>query len=136
NVWLLVDVHNEQEFACKVLNRDVWYDERIKTLIRENFIFWQVPMKSEEGERFLNFYPVEKWPSYCVIDPRTGERLVTWDTTDADVVYQLLNDFLGDRPNPNDADEPKQTVAEVSKNISKIELNGKPGSTSGKLMVS
>jgi thioredoxin-related protein len=42
NRWILVNIQNNQEFKCQVLNRDVWSDQRIKTLIKENFVFWQV----------------------------------------------------------------------------------------------
>jgi hypothetical protein len=45
NRWLLVDLNNPLEFKCQMLNRDVWSDERIKTLVRENFVFWQVRTK-------------------------------------------------------------------------------------------
>jgi hypothetical protein len=38
----MLNVQNQQDFACQVLNRDVWKDETIKEIIRANFIFVQV----------------------------------------------------------------------------------------------
>jgi hypothetical protein len=45
--WLLVNVQNVLEFSCQILNRDIWSNKAIKTVIKEHFIFWQV--------RFLSF---------------------------------------------------------------------------------
>ncbi|OUC42737.1 UBX domain protein [Trichinella nativa] len=42
NRWLLVNVQDPQQFACQVLNRDVWSCSAIRDLIENNFIFWQV----------------------------------------------------------------------------------------------
>jgi len=38
----MVNVQNVREFVCQVLNRDVWSDPRVKAIVKENFIFWQV----------------------------------------------------------------------------------------------
>ena len=40
--WLMVNVQNVMEFSCQILNRDVWSNKAIKTVIKEHFIFWQV----------------------------------------------------------------------------------------------
>lgn len=42
NRWLLVNVQNQQEFACQVLNRDVWPNEQIREIIKDHFVLWQV----------------------------------------------------------------------------------------------
>lgn len=38
----MINIQNVQDFACQCLNRDVWSNEAVKTIIREHFIFWQV----------------------------------------------------------------------------------------------
>ena len=43
--WLLVNIQDAGEFQCQVLNRDVWSNEAVKTILREHFIFWQVSKK-------------------------------------------------------------------------------------------
>lgn len=40
--WLLVNIQNVTEFQCQVLNRDVWSNEEIKKIIKQNFTFVQV----------------------------------------------------------------------------------------------
>jgi thioredoxin-related protein len=42
NKWLLVNIQDAGEFQCQTLNRDVWSNDAVKTIIREHFLFWQV----------------------------------------------------------------------------------------------
>ena len=46
NKWLMINIQNVQDFACQCLNRDVWSNEAVRTIIREHFIFWQVRLMS------------------------------------------------------------------------------------------
>ncbi|XP_021940462.1 UBX domain-containing protein 7 isoform X5 [Zootermopsis nevadensis] len=39
--WLMVNVQNVLEFSCQILNRDIWSNKAVKTVIKEHFIFWQ-----------------------------------------------------------------------------------------------
>jgi hypothetical protein len=39
--WLLVNIQNDDDFACHALNRDVWRDELVENLVREGFVLWQ-----------------------------------------------------------------------------------------------
>lgn len=73
NKWLLVNIQNGAEFACQVLNRDVWSHQTVKDIIKEHFIFWQVYHDTYEGQRYVQFYHVTKLPHVAIIDPRTGE---------------------------------------------------------------
>ena len=40
--WLLVNIQDAGEFQCQTLNRDVWSNDAVKTIVREHFLFWQV----------------------------------------------------------------------------------------------
>ncbi|KRX87901.1 UBX domain-containing protein 7, partial [Trichinella pseudospiralis] len=71
NRWLLVNVQDPQQFACQVLNRDVWSCSAIRDLIENNFIFWQVMQNTTDGQRFTNYYNVHFFPHIAIIDPRT-----------------------------------------------------------------
>ena len=42
NRWLLVNIQDVKEFACQMLNRDVWSHQAVKGIIGEHFVFWQV----------------------------------------------------------------------------------------------
>lgn len=114
--WVMVNIQNVAEFSCQVMNRDVWSQKRIKTLVKENFLFLQVIliilckirrtnimhsytsfqlyMDSEEGQRYMTFYKVNQWPYVAVLDPRTGELMVEWNYSDASTYETLINEFL------------------------------------------
>lgn len=42
NKWLMVNIQNVQEFACQVLNRDLWSNQAVKEIVSAHFVFWQV----------------------------------------------------------------------------------------------
>jgi len=93
--WLLVNIQNVQEFSCQILNRDLWSNQNVRSLVNEHFIFWQVYNDSEEGERYMQFYKVLEWPYIAVVDPQTGENLVVWHVSDPVTFCDLVNQFLG-----------------------------------------
>ncbi|RXG54186.1 UBX domain-containing protein 2 [Armadillidium vulgare] len=99
----MVNVQNSSEFSCQVLNRDVWSNSAVKTIINEHFIFWQVYHDSEDGLRYMTFYPVNNWPYVAVIDPRTGEKLVEWHKIDAVSFCDLITEFLTAQPTMDDS---------------------------------
>nr|CAB3267482.1 UBX domain-containing protein 7-like [Phallusia mammillata] len=92
--WLIVNVQNIREFVCQVLNRDVWSNSSVKSLIKEHFVFWQVYSDSSEGERFMNFYSVTEWPHVSILDPRTGGRLAMFKEFTKESVISQLTDFI------------------------------------------
>ncbi|XP_060079385.1 UBX domain-containing protein 7-like [Ylistrum balloti] len=96
--WLMVNIQNVQEFACQALNRDVWSNSSVKSIIKSKFIFWQVYHDSEEGGKYTQFYKVNNWPYVSIIDPRTGENMVTWDKLDPIIFCELANEFLAENP--------------------------------------
>ena len=43
----------------------------------------------------MNFYPVKEWPHVAILDPRTGQKLVTWSTIkDGNTFCDLVTEFL------------------------------------------
>jgi len=107
--WLVVNIQNVSEFACQCLNRDVWSNPIVKNIIRDNFLFLQLYMDSEEGQRFMNFYKIKQWPYVAVLDPRTGELMVEWNYPDCATYITVLTEFVNssswgdedtDVPNP------------------------------------
>ena len=53
NKWLMVNIQNVQEFKCQVLNRDIWSNATVKTLVKKHFIFWQVGSGNVYNDRSL-----------------------------------------------------------------------------------
>lgn len=101
NRWLMVNIQNSQEFSCQVLNRDVWSNPAVKSLINKHFIFWQVYSDSVDGERYMHFYKLTDFPYIAVIDPRTGEKLIVWHHVDATALCELIDVFLKEYSSPN-----------------------------------
>lgn len=73
--WLLVNVQCDSEFSSHALNRDVWRDELVESLIREGFIFWQSMDISQDGYTYAQHYKVKAFPHVSIIDPRTGRLM-------------------------------------------------------------
>ncbi|XP_042573949.1 UBX domain-containing protein 7-like isoform X2 [Cyprinus carpio] len=96
NKWLMINIQNVQDFACQCLNRDVWSNDAVKNLIREHFIFWQVYHDSEEGQRYIQFYKLNKFPYISILDPRTGQKMVEWNQLDVSSFLDQVTGFLSE----------------------------------------
>lgn len=107
NRWLLVSIHADNEFACHVLNRDVWSDELIEELVLAGFVFWCREDKSEEGREFISRYKVVGAPYLGLIDPRTGGLVKCFVGTkgvpsSAEGMAERLQDIMSSYPTPSD----------------------------------
>lgn len=100
--WILVDVQNPSVFYCQVLNRDIWKDEGIKDLVKENFLFMQYSSDDPRGSQYVQYYfPLREsedaYPHIAIVDPRTGEQVKVWSgppvPKPADFLMQLV-EFL------------------------------------------
>ncbi|CAK7912221.1 UBX domain-containing protein 5 [[Candida] anglica] len=90
--WLLVNIQDATEFTCQVLNRDFWSSSRVKTAVRENFVFLQYQNDSPNGYNYTNFYATDKFPHIAILDPMTGERVYRWTDGEVPSVDQWLAD--------------------------------------------
>lgn len=104
NRWLIATIHNTSEFQCQVLNRDVWSNAAIQELIRQRFVLWQAYSDSEDGRRFMTLYNIESGPNISIIDPRTGEKEMSWQKIEADAFKEIASDFLERHPAPSESD--------------------------------
>jgi Thioredoxin-like len=51
--WMLVNLQSDDALACHRLNRDVWRDDAVESIVKENFVFWQkVRSKNRWVKRF------------------------------------------------------------------------------------
>ena len=100
NRWLLVNIQNPQEFACQILNRDVWSNQQIQEIVKDHFLLWQVLSSTSDGKRYIDFYNVSEYPYLAVIDPRTGECMHTYNHITVDILMSALNDMLSSHPSP------------------------------------
>ncbi|KAI8097877.1 thioredoxin-like protein [Gilbertella persicaria] len=79
NKWLMINVQDPTEFACQVMNRDLWSDSFVKDIIRESFVFLQYAKDSADGKRYHTYYSISGFPHLAIIDARTGERVKVWE---------------------------------------------------------
>ncbi|KAF8797295.1 UBX domain-containing protein 7-like [Argiope bruennichi] len=101
NKWLMVNLQDSQEFSCQVLNRDVWSNHDVKKLVSQHFVFWQVYNDSIDGEKYIQFYKPVEFPYIAILDPRTGEKLVTWHHVDSTTLCELIESFLKEHSTPD-----------------------------------
>jgi hypothetical protein len=72
--WVLVNIQYDPEISSHYLNIDLWRNETIESIIRNNFVFWQRGHTSKDGKYFMKLYGLtdKDLPYICIVDPRTG----------------------------------------------------------------
>lgn len=102
NKWVLVNVQNQIEFNCQSLNRDVWSDDTVKEIVRENFVFIQIYCDSLDGKKLINYYNITSYPFVAILDPRTGEKLMQFNSSKIDQLMfcEKVTTFLADYDMP------------------------------------
>ncbi|CCH44064.1 UBX domain-containing protein 7 [Wickerhamomyces ciferrii] len=113
--WLMVNIQNNGEFQCQVLNRDFWSTTSIKNIVKENFIFLQYQHDSSSGQDYSNFYHFQDYPHIAILDPLTGERLKMWSEVPSvnswiQEVKEFLDQFSLDPGHINPTVEHKKKV--------------------------
>ncbi|ORX58758.1 hypothetical protein DM01DRAFT_1333377 [Hesseltinella vesiculosa] len=117
--WLLVNIQDPTEFACQILNRDLWSESFIKDIIRESFLFLQYGNTTPDGQRFTNLYSVKNYPHIAIIDATTGESVKTWDKPLSPTDFMLeVTEFMEQKtpgvPRSSANKKPKPNVMEMS----------------------
>lgn len=79
--WIMINLQDNSDFTSQTLNRDLWKDQTVKALVKENFVFLQYTKDSDDGLQYIQFYPFDKYPHIAILDPRTGERVKTWSAS-------------------------------------------------------
>jgi hypothetical protein len=93
--WILVNVQDPSIFDCQQLNRDIWKDEGIKELVKENFIFIQYSKDDPRGNQYVQYYFPSKdndaaYPHIAIVDPRTGEQVKVWSGPPPPIAGEFL----------------------------------------------
>lgn len=101
--WIMVNLQDMSDFHCQALNRDIWKDETIKALVRENFIFLQYDKDEKmdpNPETYINRYFTNgqhenpgNFPHVSVIDPRTGEQVKVWNKSPFYTASEFLTEI-------------------------------------------
>ncbi|KAI1496073.1 hypothetical protein F5X99DRAFT_90921 [Biscogniauxia marginata] len=99
--WILVNLQDLSVFYCQALNRDIWKDDNIKSLVSEHFIFLQYDKQDPLAQDYIQFYfqnetheNQDNYPHVAIIDPRTGEQVKTWSGTPFPSAGEFYSDLL------------------------------------------
>lgn len=93
----MVNVQDKEEFSSYALNRDIWSDKRIASVIRLNYVLIQIDKDSPEGKEFGRIYRVSAYPHISIVDGITGE--CRWNRSVSNENPLEANDFLKTRKN-------------------------------------
>ncbi|KAJ3405912.1 hypothetical protein HDV05_006292, partial [Chytridiales sp. JEL 0842] len=117
--WIIVTISDRTEFQSEMLKRDLWKVPAVKDLIQAHFIFCLFTSDSPEGRKHATFYPFSHHPYFCIIDPRTGERVKVFNTvvTPEDFLKEIS--YFLDINSLDDVFKPKKKA----KNIPLTELS-------------
>jgi UBX domain-containing protein 7 len=128
--WILVNIQDMSDFNCQVLNRDIWKDQAVVQIVKENFIFLQYTKDDPHAMQYIQYYMSggrhenpDNYPHVAIVDPRTGEQVKTWTGKpfpDALDFHAQLAEFLdryslaANSKNPVAKSKPRQAVKDVS----------------------
>jgi len=73
--FLLINVQQADEFASHQLNRDVWRNRQIESLVKQHYIFVQVASSTASGARYSQLYHPPSMPTIAILHPLTREKL-------------------------------------------------------------
>lgn len=83
--WIMVNLQDMNDFNCQALNRDIWKDRGVRSLVQEHFLFLQYDKDFPDAEEYTTFYlhgeghqNPDIYPYVSIIDPRTGEQVKVW----------------------------------------------------------
>ena len=61
--------------SCRKLDKQVFSNERVKTQLKQDFIYARIEYESPEGKRFMQKYQVSGFPTLLILNTK-GEKLV------------------------------------------------------------
>jgi len=106
NKWVLVNLQDDGNFDCHILNRDVWKNEGVAAVVEHHFLLWQQTHSYGDGQAAMHMYHLDKGmlPAVLAIDPITGAEMkrLTGLIKPQDMLQWLL-DFVRTHPAPDAA---------------------------------
>ncbi|PAA78118.1 hypothetical protein BOX15_Mlig005228g6, partial [Macrostomum lignano] len=102
--WLLVDLQDVGEFSCQLLNRDLWSEPAVQSVLEASCVFLQLDSRSPVGCRFaVNYRAPGGCPFVALLDPVTGEqrlRFAPGQLRHLDSFLDRLTEFLAQFERP------------------------------------
>lgn len=95
--FILINIQDNADFRCQVLNRDFWSNTQIKQVVFENFIFLQYTTNDPQGSQYIQYNQIitdstsddSQLPHVAILDPYSGERFKEWS-----VIMPTINEWL------------------------------------------
>ncbi|GAB5365400.1 hypothetical protein AAMO2058_001054500 [Amorphochlora amoebiformis] len=81
--WLLINIQDDQEFKCHMLNRDIWKDPGVSSIIKDSFVFWQRDKADDQGGQFCAFYDINDFPHVSIVHPKSRKIIKSWTPREA-----------------------------------------------------
>tara|TARA_E500000178_G_C17032655_1_gene761399 strand:- start:2477 stop:3478 length:1002 start_codon:yes stop_codon:yes gene_type:complete len=72
---LIVNLQMEDNLNSMNLNRIIWKDELVTSIIKEKYIFLQYYYKNKICQQISSFYNIYEFPSIFIINPLTGSLI-------------------------------------------------------------
>ncbi|KAI9209014.1 uncharacterized protein BJ171DRAFT_488164 [Polychytrium aggregatum] len=90
--WVLVTIHDPNNFQCQIMVRDCWNRPEMKELIRENFVFILMGRESAMAAQYkVMYHGYQGDPFAAIIEPLTGEQTKFWSWS----LAPMHDDFYG-----------------------------------------
>lgn len=86
--WLLVNIQNLNMFEAMKLNRDIWSDTHVKSIIKKSFMFVQYDHYQQAAKEYMFVYPFE------TKIPDSIRRMVEGDKIDNVIISNSTNEVI------------------------------------------
>ena len=105
NKYLIVSIRSNDVLAGIHLNRDIWCQESVQDIIKDNFCCWQQLNTTNEGQYVCNLYNITTSPYICIIEACTGREIKEIKKiTDHNEFITEICEFLDMMSTPLDGD--------------------------------
>lgn len=91
--YLMVNLQDSRK-SCTEQNLNVWKDPKLRKLVSDHFIFWQICKSNPYGKWYEVFYKPTQYPYGEIVDPRTGEKLEEWHQVNYEIISDHTEKFL------------------------------------------
>ncbi len=96
---LLINLQMEDNLNSMNLNRNIWNDELVTSIIGEKYIFLQYYYKNKVCQQISNYYNIYEFPCIFIVNPLTGSMI--WKSNNTEYseesrkndLISVLNDY-------------------------------------------
>lgn len=94
NKLLIINMQLEDDINSMNLNRNIWNDELIISIIENKYTFMQLYSKNKSCKQLANFYNIFEFPSILIINPLTG--ILIWKSNKTNMLKEDLVSIINE----------------------------------------